>query len=64
MGQVHDAWGWVDGERDRWGSMVGMFHVAFALGLQVFIIFYKSSEGGKRLRYSCKPAADTFDPAT
>lgn len=60
------AAGWMERETDgeSRGEGAGMFHVAFALGLQVFIIFYKSSEVVKRLRYACKPAADPFDPAT
>lgn len=40
-----------------------MFRVACALGLQVFIIFNKSSEAVKSLLgYTCKAAARTFDP--
>lgn len=53
MGQVHNAPGRVDGEREtdgeRGGGGVGAFHVAGAAGLQGFIIFYKSSEVVKSL---------------
>lgn len=53
VGQVHNAWGRVDGGRDRWREWRwrgGLFHVACASGLQVFIIFCKSSEGAERGR--------------
>lgn len=40
-----------------------MFHVACASGLQVFIIFYKSSEVVKSLlKYTWRTTANRFDP--
>lgn len=57
--------GWMERETDgeSGGGGVGMFHVACALGLQVFIIFYKSSEVVKSLlKYTRKTAANRFDP--
>lgn len=57
--------GWMERETDgeTGGGRVGMFHVACALGLQVFIIFYKSSVVVKSLlKNMWKTAADRFDP--